>query len=352
MISLVVSDLHLGGREGSEVVRAGSAALDALLAALDGVDRLVLLGDALELRHGPAREALASARPVLTEIGRHVDEVVMVPGNHDHALIGAWLEREGRDVPPALALEHRILPAQASWIAVSVAEWLGEGLTVAYPGIWLRDDVYAHHGHYLDLHTTVPTFERLAAGLSARISGPIPPRATAADYEARLAPIYGWMDATATWAAPGGDPAGRGAAAARAYHAMTGGDGGRVHRIRSRALGLGFPVAVGVVNRLGLGPVRADLSGTALREGMLGAMNEVVTRLDVGARHVLFGHSHRAGPLPGDDRAQWGRLMNTGSWVAGHGPSEAGRANPYAPGHAIRVDDAGGDPQLVRLLEG
>jgi hypothetical protein len=352
MITLVVSDLHLGGREGSDVVRPGSVALDALLGALDGVDRLVLLGDALELRHGPAREALASARPVLEEIGRHVGEVVMVPGNHDHALIQEWLDREGRDVPPALGLEHRILPAQASWIALRVAEWLGEGMTLAYPGIWLRDDVFGHHGHYLDLHTTVPTFERLAAGLSTRINGPVPSAATAADYEARLAPIYGWMHATATWAAPGPDPAGRGAAAARAYHAMTGGDGGLAHRTRSRVLGLGFPVAVGAVNRLGLGPVRADLSGPALREGMLGAMNEVVTRLGVDARHVLFGHSHRTGPLDGDDRTEWGRLMNTGSWVAGHGPSEAGQVNPYAPGGAIRVDDAGGAPQLLRLLAG
>jgi hypothetical protein len=312
----------------------------------------VLLGDTLELRHGPAREALAAARPVLEEIGRHVDEVVLVPGNHDHALIQEWIDREGRDVPPALGLQHRIMPGQASWIAVRVAEWLGEGLTLAYPGLWVRDDVYAHHGHYLDLHTTVPTFERLAAGFSARISGPIPPRATAGDYEARLAPIYGWMDATASWAAPGPDAAGRGAVAVRAYRAMSGGDGHRRHRLRARVLGVGFPVAVAVVNRLGLGPVRADISGPAMREGMLGAMNDVMTRLGVDARHVLFGHSHRTGPLEGDDRAEWGPLMNTGSWVAGHGPSESARVDPYSPGWAIRVDDAGGAPQLLRLLRG
>jgi hypothetical protein len=138
----------------------------------------------------------------------------------------------------------------------------------------------------------------------------------------------------------------------KAYRAMTGGDGGRAHRLRARALGLGFPVAVAAVNRLGLGPVRSDISGPAMREGMLGGMNQVVDRLGVDARHVLFGHSHRTGPLEGDDRAEWGRLMNTGSWVAGHGPSEAGQVNPYAPGWAIRVDDAGGAPQLLRVLRG
>ena len=38
-----------------------------------------------------------------------------------------------------------------------------------YPGVWLRDDVYATHGHYGDRHTTVPILERLGAGLMARV---------------------------------------------------------------------------------------------------------------------------------------------------------------------------------------
>jgi hypothetical protein len=347
MTTLVVSDLHLGGRSGNDVLRGG-APLEALLDALDGVERLVLLGDALELRHGPAREVLDRARPALEAIGACVPSVVLVPGNHDHALIQEWLEREGRHVPPALALEQRIPPAQASWIAARVAEWLGEGTTLAYPGLWLRDDVYATHGHYLDLHTTVPTFERLAAGLSTRISGPIPAHATPADYEARLAPIYGWLDAAAAWSHAGEHPAGGGGAASSAYRTMTGGDGSRLHRVRAAVLGAGFPLVIGAVNRAGLGPVGPDLSGAALRSGSLRAMNEVVTRLGIDARHVLFGHSHRTGPLPGDDRAEWGRLINTGCWVGGHGPSEPGGSNPYAPGGAVRLGESG-EPELLRL---
>jgi hypothetical protein len=41
--TLVISDLHLGSRNGVDVLRR-PAARDALLEALDGVDRLVLLG--------------------------------------------------------------------------------------------------------------------------------------------------------------------------------------------------------------------------------------------------------------------------------------------------------------------
>ena len=40
----------------------------ALVARLPEFDRLVLLGDTLELRHGPVRDALAAAAPVLREI--------------------------------------------------------------------------------------------------------------------------------------------------------------------------------------------------------------------------------------------------------------------------------------------
>ena len=46
--TLIVSDLHLGLRSGVEVLRRPEP-LARLLQALDGVDRLVLLGDVLEL---------------------------------------------------------------------------------------------------------------------------------------------------------------------------------------------------------------------------------------------------------------------------------------------------------------
>src|SRR3954462_13192264 len=44
--------------------------------------RLVLLGDTVELRHGPVREALAAAGPALQALGEALDgatEVVLVP---------------------------------------------------------------------------------------------------------------------------------------------------------------------------------------------------------------------------------------------------------------------------------
>ncbi|MDP9399799.1 MAG: metallophosphoesterase family protein, partial [Actinomycetota bacterium] len=220
MRTLVISDLHLGLRTDGDVLRR-PAARDRLLARLEGVERLVLLGDVLELRHGPVREALAVAEPVLVAMAEVLGDaqVLLVPGNHDHALVAPWLEARGRTAaPPPLGLDHRVAPRRASWIAAALARSLGPAeVEVAYPGVWLREDVYATHGHYLDAHGTVPTFERLAAGLMARLVGGVPePEATPDDYEAVLAPIYAWIQATAQRAAPGQPAAGAGGTA-RAY---------------------------------------------------------------------------------------------------------------------------------------
>lgn len=346
MTTLVISDLHLGGRNGADVL-AQRRHLDVLVEALDGIDRLVLLGDVIETRHGPLREVLERARPVLEAIGETMDgrEVLLAAGNHDHVLVDAWLERLARTRRPALDAEQLIAPSRASWGAAQIARWLG-AQRVAYPGLWLRDDVYATHGHYLDVHAQVPTFERLGVGVTQRIAGELPDPATAADYEALLAPVYGWVDRVAEWSM-GDRPAGGAGAMQSAYKALA---GGRRRSVRGALIGGAFPLGIAALNRAGLGPLSADLSGPALRRSTLGAMAEVVRRLGIDAPHVIFGHSHRKGPLPGDDATEWGPLINSGCWVfeskvmAGPDP-----ASPYWPGGAVLVNETG-PPELLSLL--
>jgi hypothetical protein len=359
LTTLVVSDLHLGASTGADVLRR-PVARERLLERLDGVERLVLLGDVLELRHGPARDALAAARPVLQEIGAALapgTPVVVVPGNHDHALVDPWLIARGRRAAPApLGTVETVAPRTASPLAAAVERALAPAsVTVSYPGVWIREDVWATHGHYLDVHATLPTFERIGAGLMSRLIGGVPaPQATPDDYEAVLAPIYAWIDATAERAAPGRTAAGSGSAV-QAYRLLSG--GGR-RPIAGRALAGLFPLAVLGLNRLGLGPVRADLTGPELRRSALRGMAEAVVRLGIPARHVIFGHSHRAGPLAGDDAGEWrvpaGALLhNGGSWMfETHflgGPDP--RASPYWPG-GVTVVDAEGAPRVERLLDG
>ncbi len=96
-----------------------------------------------------------------------------------------------------LGLEQRIAPRETGVLAAALAERAAPArVEVIYPGVWLRDDVYAIHGHYSDLHATIPTFERLAAGAMARWAVSLPgERATPDDYEAVLSPLYAWMHA-------------------------------------------------------------------------------------------------------------------------------------------------------------
>jgi Calcineurin-like phosphoesterase len=357
MRTLVISDLHLGTRGRVDVLTRPEV-LAVLLERLDGVDRLVLLGDVLELRHGPARDALAVAEPVMRAIGdalRPDAQVVLVPGNHDHAIAAGWLEaRERAGAPGPLGLGERVAAERASWIAERLATWLSPATAeVAYPGLWLRDDVYATHGHYLDAHIVIPTLERLSIGALARMVGAIPDPATADDYEAVLAPLYALSHATAQ-RADGRRVAIGSRSTAGVWTALAG--TGRARRLRGYALALPFRLAVVAVNRAGLGPVRSEIGVSDLRRSGLAAIGEAARRLGLAPAHLLFGHMHRAGPLAGDNPLEWRtpaatQLHNSGNWVyetlfLGGGQQ---RSNPYWPGSAIALDDDG-PPRLERLL--
>src|SRR5881275_2226143 len=115
MPTLVISDIHLGSSSRSDVLRV-PALREPLLELARSADRVVLLGDLLELRHGPPREALAAARSFFEELGRALGggEIVVVAGNHDHLLIEPWLAQRGeREDPPPLGLEQLIEPRDA-----------------------------------------------------------------------------------------------------------------------------------------------------------------------------------------------------------------------------------------------
>lgn len=360
MRTLVVSDLHLGGAHGADVLRL-SEPRAALLGALDGVDRLVLLGDVLELRHGPRREALAAARPFFEDLGRSLPdgEIVVVAGNHDHALVESWLGRHGEaPAPRPLGTEQRFAAEEASSMLATLAQWAAPArVSAAYPGLWLREDVYATHGHYLDCHLTVPTLERLGIGLTGRVlRRPEESLASVEDYEAVLGPVFAWIDAVARQAPTGATLNGQ--STVRIWRAL-GGDranGSSSLDLRTRLLSGAFPVAVAALNRAGLGSFHADISGPELRRAALRAMGEVTRRLALGDAHVIFGHTHRAGPLPGDAPGDWhapsgARLINSGCWTYdAYFLTGAPGESPYWPGGAVLIEDDG-PPELLRLLD-
>ncbi len=365
MRTLILSDLHLGSSGRADLLRRPDLRR-ILWAELEGADRVVLLGDAVELRDRPLSAALDAARPFFAELGSVIGDapLLIVPGNHDHHFLEEWLERRRMEGAPPLGLEERI--AATSGPAAELVRGAGLGdVELAYPGAWLRPGVYATHGHFLDRHLTVPTFERLAVAAVERVlstggdaSGPEPEpqrgSASPDDYERSQAPVYAFLFALAQ---AGGTEERLGGSnpSARVWQAVGGGYS-RAAKLRGWLLGtVAVPGAVGVANRLGLGPVRSDLSPGGVTRAGLAAIAEVERALDIEADHLIFGHTHRRGPIRGETgwRLEDGtRLWNTGSWV--FSPALLGRSaadSPYWPGTVIALEDER-QPELLHLLDG
>ncbi len=336
--SLVVSDLHLGSITGRDVLRA-PAARERLLEALDGIDRLVLLGDVVELLEGRPSRAMAEAEPVLRALGARLGrgrDVLLVPGNHDHRLVAPHLRRlraEGGRLAPSArvpARSGRELEALTGWLRPARVE-------VRYPGAFLAPGVWAHHGHYVD-RELLPALPRPPAAIAARLPTlPALPegRARPEDYERAPGSNLVAVQAALTDELPPVVNASLETVAGLARGAA----------VRATPL-----LAATLADRLA--PLGAGLLGWQFRARGLGAMAAVVRRLGVRARHVVFGHLHHGGPF--DERWRDGagglELHNTGSWV--YEPlllSGVTPPHPYWPGGAVVVE-SGALPRAEQLL--
>lgn len=346
MRTLVISDLHLGGRGGRDVLRR-PVVLEALLGALDGIDRLVLLGDVVELLEGRPDGALADALPTLRRIGEAMAgrEVVVVPGNHDHLLIRAWLRRRRADELPLGAATRVPRDATPALDELSTAlRPRGGRLRVHYPGAWLGPHVYAHHGHYLDARLTATPIARLVQRAQASETDDLAP---ADAYELARAPSV--------------------AAASLVIRDLPEGFEEGVERIGglARALGKavlgrdGVPSASAQARNERIAALGSVWLDRRLERAGLASLLRVAQDLGVlpRARHVVFGHVHRLGPLtreealgpwhPEDD-GPW--LWNSGSWV--YEPllvRSADQDGPYWPGGALLLDGER-TPQVRQLL--
>jgi hypothetical protein len=353
MKTAIISDLHLGVLSGGDVLQ--NPEIRAVLTAeLRGADRLILLGDALELRERPLGAALDRARPALADLGAAVGDVetVLVPGNHDARLAEPLLDRLSiAGAPPALDSTADPAPGPTAEIAAALSP---ARLRIAYPGIWVRDDIYATHGHYMDLHLSLPRAECVALALVARIAGGLPDPAKPEDYERIVRPFYG-LAFGAAQALPR-QPRRRDLGPSEAAWELLAADRpGRSHgrRLKAGAARAAFPAVVAAVNRLLRADFASDISGEAIfRSGVEGA-TEMARRLGLGGVTVITGHTHRGGPRP--DEAPWrlpggGELHNTGNWVFStplHRPGTP--PNAYWPGTVTWVEDTG-PPRRVELL--
>lgn len=347
MRTAIVSDLHLGSGFSEDLLRDAEIRR-VLLDQLAPADRLVLLGDVLELRELPLATALESARPFFEDVGEAMAgrSVVLVPGNHDHRLAEPLLEQWAL-AGAALGLEQRTKPLGEP--AARIAAWLGDAeLELAYPGIWLRDDVYATHGHYMDCHMTLPRLECIAAAATMRALRPLPAHPEPADYERVLQPVYGL-----TYGLAQGGMARRAARPSeRAWRTISSGNG-TANRVRRAALRAAVPASIWSINRLLRANFDASFTAGSIAHSGIAAATELAERLRPEAAHMITGHTHRGGPHETED--EWklpdgGRLHNTGSWVfasAFHHPGTP--PGPYWPGTVTWLEDSG-PPRHERLL--
>jgi UDP-2,3-diacylglucosamine pyrophosphatase LpxH len=328
--TLVISDLHLGGRLEHDVLRRPEP-LRLLLEAVDGIERLVLLGDIVELMEGRAQQAMEIAEPVLRALGRKLGEgreVIVVPGNHDAPLVRSWVRAHGAVLSPETTIDPDVTPALAR-----LASWLAPArVRIHYPGVWLSENVWATHGHYLDRHLMPESAYGIARGLLGRL-----PRHAAVpiDYELAQRPSLAWL--TRWLPRPVAALIDDAAELARAS---------TMPRIQRRLL------------HRRLAPLTAMLLGVQMRRASIPALARVVYRLGVDADWVLFGHVHRLGPLLTDDPQQWRgpggqpRILNTGSWL--YEPllvHSAMPPHPYWPGGAVLLEP-GREPRAIGLLDG
>jgi hypothetical protein len=344
----IISDLHLGVASDEDVLRDADIRR-VLFEEIAGADRLVLLGDVVELRNLSVGPSLERSRPFFEELGEAIGdiEVILLPGNHDARLAEPLLDELSISGEATLELEHRYTPSSRP--AALLESWLGPArLQLAYPGIWLRDDVYATHGHYMDAHLMLPRAECIAAALMARISRPLPARTSPGDYERILRPLYGLAYGMAQVL-----PARRrrNGPFERAWEVLAGEE--RSQTIATRAARAAFPLAIHGLNGLLRADFSADVSTEAIFRTGVDAAVELAGRLEIDDVHVITGHTHRGGPLPSE--AEWnlprgGHLHNTGSWVFATAFHHPGRPpSPYWPGTVTWLEDDQ-PPRRVQLL--
>jgi UDP-2,3-diacylglucosamine pyrophosphatase LpxH len=330
--TLVISDLHLGIRAGHDVLQLPTAQA-RLLAAVDTVERVVLLGDVLELMTRNRARATARAEPVIHAIGRQLGpdrEVIVVPGNHDAPLVRAWALAQGPALAPSTAVDPAASPA-LEWLLASLAP---ARTRVSYPGVWLGERTWATHGHYLDRHLLPESSFGIPRGHLGRGD---PASALPQDYEH-----------------------GRSGRRGRARESLGA-------RLMSRPVATVLEGTAGALRsaampnlprmmmRSGLAPVTATVLDVQMRHASLPAMAHVVRRLGIDADWVVFGHVHRRGPIADEPWPVIGsgapRLVNTGSWVFDALlVDRATPPHPYWPGGAVILEE-GRPPRSIGLLD-
>ena len=278
-----------------------------------------------------------------------------MPGNHDYRLVSPWLEWRSRNGPEPLGLEERAGPEgvhrrtrhRAAWSQPASARRRLPGHLAARRRLRHPRPLPRPPRHGPDASSaSAPAF---MAPLRRRCPADGATRPTTTRRRSRR--CTRWMHALAQRVGDGarggaGQRLGRAPGALIARRRAT---RGRAH---ASSLRRGFPVGDRGAQPAGLGPVKADLSRRRAAPRLPARRSARSSSAWASTpRHVIFGHTHRSGPLARRRRgrvagAGGARLVNTGCWVyephVPRPPTGAART-----GRAPRSSStSGGAPQL------
>jgi len=379
LATAILSDLHLGAAHGDDLLRYPFFC-DLLREQLDGIDHVVLLGDILDLRFQQLEEVLLTAEPFLTTLGNALRKaehprVTFIPGNHDHHYAVRLMEtaqERAIEAGEPYSFQQVVAPPDF-FLSRQLARMMGIPVEVRVAYFYdildsSEGPIFLTHGHYLDIHLGgAPA--RLLTLLQATIaSAGQPVDALSPElYEAILRPQYEllhWIGQT-----PGG-----GLIQSRIYERLRGGapPSTRLGQFRRAALrgaaSVGGKVGVALAETLANRLIKGGLTLTspareAQAEATIYAFNLSLEALEAylpaGMRYVIFGHTHRPGPLTDIDpidrwtvkmRGQETVVMNSGSWLYDGGKARRPDYRPQRwPGTFILVPDQG-PPHLVEVL--
>jgi Calcineurin-like phosphoesterase len=324
--TLVISDLHVGQPGGTSVLERPKP-LQILTERLADYDRLVLLGDTIELSEGHWSHSALTCAPILRRLGQSVGKIVLLPGNHDHRLVQRWIQGQGQQLEREAIVPHDASPELAEmtgWLGASGAE-----VEVRYPGVWLSETVWATHGHYLN-HFLRPV---ASIGLLSKKCRSAPPMPMTPERFEHI--VYDEQR----------PELGEGAPPRRWHDRLL---PSKIAPVLSWALDLqvrrhALPAFGQAAAALGVAGHTTDARGIAAPR----------------AEYAIFGHIHRFGPLPLDNPREWRtaastgidlQLLNTGSWryepvLVALGDNQ----HPYWPGGSVEIGDDG-VPRPVNLL--
>jgi hypothetical protein len=396
MTTAILSDLHLGAWQLNDLLRYPTF-IQRLVAHLDDVDEVVLLGDVLELRFQRLDDALRVASPFFAALGNalrtgrrprgRTPRVVYVAGNHDHHFALQLIEREqeraiARGDPIRYRFNGLINGPHDMFLLGQLRRMLGPGIEVEFAYSYVRLETMAGpalamHGHYLDLHLASPAERLLALVEQALTAYRLEALRPGFDlYEAVLRPqneLLYWI---------GQSPAGA-QVQSDLWRRLRGdkrqvprGMVARVRRIAARrALRAAEALAGAAARQLTQRVLKGDVTNispartTNVEEGIRAFMDSLYALQDdlfhlegwsTPPAYVIFGHTHRPGPLPGIDaseqwRAHWVghevQVLNTGSWLydVERALTEGYHESSW-PGTMVLIPD-GEAPRVVSILK-